>query len=188
MRVHIFCFIALASVFGSASATQNPPPTDASIHALLQATQAHKTIDAVVNQMDGMMRKSIQQAEPGKSSDAGEQKIIDDMTNQVNNLMKQELSWDKMEPMYIDLYRKTYTQKEIDDMLAFYRSPSGRSMVAKMPALMAQSMQTMQGRMATFMPQLRKISVDTNTRLQAYDANKQKAAANLPAAASSTSK
>lgn len=172
MRIHVIGFIALLSVYGSASATQSQPPSNASIHSLLEATQAHKTIDAMVSQMDGLMRKSMQQAIGPQKFDAGEQKIMDGMINQLNDLMKQQLAWKKLEPMYIDLYRKTFTQKEVDDMLTFDRSPSGRSMIAKMPALVAASMQTMQGEMKTLMPQLQKISQETASRLEAYDAKK----------------
>jgi hypothetical protein len=188
MRIQIIAFIALLSGFGSALATQNPPPTDASIHVLLQATQAHKTLDAMVHQMDTMMRKSVPEAIQGQPLDAGAQKIVDGMMRQLNTLLKQQISWDKMEPMYISLYRKTFTQKEIDDMLIFYRSPSGRSMIEKMPALVAESMQTAQSRMTTLVPQLQQVSQDTSRRLEAYEANKKKTSVRSPAGAASAAK
>src|SRR5271165_2889992 len=36
----------------------------------------------------------------------------------------------------VDSYARDYTTKELTDVLAFYQSPSGRSMVAKTPQLM----------------------------------------------------
>ncbi|HEX8776554.1 MAG TPA: DUF2059 domain-containing protein, partial [Rhodanobacter sp.] len=66
---------------------------------------------------------------------------------------------------------------EVDDMIAFYKSPSGQSMVAKMPAVMGQAMENVQIKMATLMPQLRQISEDTASQLKAYEASKQNAAA-----------
>ena len=36
----------------------------------------------------------------------------------------------------VDNYARDYTTEELSDLLAFYRSPSGRSMVAKTPQLM----------------------------------------------------
>jgi len=183
MRLIALGLLAGFLVCGSAAAatSTSQPPSDASIQQLLQVTQAHKMLDAMQVRIDGMMRQASEQALAGQPADAGEQKIIDAQTAKLSALMKIQLSWNSMEPMYVDIYRKTFTQKEVDDMIAFYKSPSGQSMVAKMPAVMGQAMQSVQGKMATLMPQLRQISEDTASQLKAYEASKQSAAA--PAAA-----
>ena len=98
------------------------------------------------------------------------------------------MSWDKMEPMYIDLYRQTFTQKEVNDILAFYRTPSGQSMIEKMPVLMTRVMQTAQSMVATLMPQLQKINRDTVSALQAYEARKTIAPGRAPNTAASSGK
>lgn len=183
MRLITLSLLAGFLVCGSAVAATpaSQPPSEASIQQLLQVTQAHKMLDAMQTRLDGMMRKTSEQALSGQPADAGEQKIIDAQMAKLSALMKSQLSWDSMEPMYVDIYRKTFTQKEVDDMIAFYKSPSGQSMVAKMPAVMGQAMQTVQGKMATLVPQLRQISEDTASQIKAYEASKQSAAA--PAAA-----
>lgn len=150
------------------------PPSAASISQLLQVTQAHKLLDSTMARMDGMMRPSVAQAADGKPLDAGEQKIIDAQIGKMDDLMKREMSWNSMQPMYVDLYSKTFSQQDIDGMLAFYRSPAGQSMVAKMPALMAQLMQALQAKMGALMPQIQQISRDTTAQLAAYEASKQK--------------
>ena len=179
MRLLTLGLLAGFLVCGSAAAatTASQPPSAASIQELLQVTQSHKMLDAMKARMDGMMRQASEQALAGQPADAGEQKIMDAQTARLSALMKGQLSWNSMEPMYVDIYRKSFTQKEVDDMIAFYKSPSGQSMVAKMPAVMGQVMQTMQGKMATLAPQLRQISEDTASQLKAYEASKQSAAA-----------
>ncbi|GAB3779074.1 DUF2059 domain-containing protein [Dyella agri] len=184
MRLITLGLLAGFLVCGSAAAATptSQPPSDASIQQLLQVIQAHKMLDAMQARLDGMMHTASEQALAGQPADAGEQKIIDAQTAKLSTLMKSQLSWDSMEPMYVDIYRKTFTQKEVDDMIAFYKSPSGQSMVAKMPAVMGQTMQDVQGKMTTLMPQLRQISEDTTSQLKAYEANKQNAAAPAPKA------
>jgi hypothetical protein len=49
------------------------------------------------------------------------------------------------------IYDKTYTHEEIKDINRFYESPTGKKMLAKMPELMNESMQTMQTK---YMPEL----------------------------------
>lgn len=179
MRLLTIGLLAGFLVCGSAAAatTASQPPSAASIQQLLQAAQAHKMLDAMQANIDGMMRKASEQALDGQPADAGEQKIIDAQTAKLSALMKSQLSWSSLEPMYVDIYSKNFTQKEVDDMIAFYKTPSGQAMMAKMPAVMGQVMQIMQGKMATLTPQLRQISEDTANQLKAYEASKQSAAA-----------
>jgi len=49
-------------------------------------------------------------------------------------------------------YAQTFTEKELSDMLAFYRSPSGRSMVSKTP----QFMKGLTAEMISLAPQMRR--------------------------------
>ncbi len=190
MRTLAFGLFALFLMSGasSVSAAESSPPSKASIRELLEATHAHKLVDTMMSQMDGLLRKSVQQAMSGQPVDAGEQKIIDAQITKLNDLLKQQMSWDKMEPMYIDLYRQTFTQKEVNDILAFYRTPSGQSMIEKMPVLMTRVMQTAQSMVATLMPQLQKINRDTVSALQAYEARKTIAPGRAPNTAASSGK
>lgn len=179
MRLITLGLLAGFLVCGSAVAatSTNQPPSAASIQQLLQVTQTHKMLDAMQTRLDGMMRQSSERALAGQPADAGEQKILDGQAAKLSALLKNQLSWESLEPMYVDIYSKTFTQKEVDDMIAFYKSPSGQSMVAKMPAVMTQAMQTVQGKMSTLMPQLTQISQDTASQLKAYEANKKSAVA-----------
>ena len=62
----------------------------------------------------------------------------------------------KMVPRFMQImvtrYADTFSEQELSDMLAFYRSPSGRSMVAKTPLFM----QGVVTDMAGLMPQLKR--------------------------------
>ncbi|HET9329084.1 MAG TPA: DUF2059 domain-containing protein, partial [Steroidobacteraceae bacterium] len=71
------------------------------------------------------------------------------------------------EPMMISVYQKTFTQKEVEGMKAFYRTPTGQSVIAKMPMVMQQTMQTMQGRMADTIPKIQEIQKDLAAQLKA---------------------
>jgi hypothetical protein len=50
---------------------------------------------------------------------------------------------DKMVPEMVDvtarIYAKVYTEKELSDLIVFYGSPSGQSMLAKSPGIMRES-------------------------------------------------
>jgi hypothetical protein len=181
-RICTIGFLALSFVSGSvvaaAATPSSQPASAASINELLRVMQVHKLMDLVIAQVvaqeDGRFRRTAMQMTNGQSPDASEQKIIDAQAAKMDELLKQEMSWDSIKPIYVDLYSKHFTQQEINDALDFYRSPSGQAMVTKMPAVMAQATQLRQARMASYAPQSQKIFQDTKAQITAYEASKQK--------------
>jgi len=81
--------------------------------------------------------------------------------------MREEMSWDKMEGPMIDIYLNNYTEEEIQDLLVFYRTDTGRALIKKMPAVLGESMLVSQELMQGFMPKLRELSGDLAEELKA---------------------
>lgn len=55
------------------------------------------------------------------------------------DLMKESqdlFDWDAIGPQMIDLYARTFTEAELRDMVAFYKTPAGRKSLEKMPLLL----------------------------------------------------
>ncbi len=148
--------LLLAFVGSSAFATESAP-TDESIRQLLSVTGTRKLADDAIRQMEGQMRARIRQSLHGRQLGAPQQKVIDDYVDQVVALMRKELAWDSLEPAYIRIYRESFSQDEIDGMLAFYRTPAGQAVVRKMPLVMKQSMLELQARMGPLMLKLHAI-------------------------------
>lgn len=126
-----------------------------SVEALLHAANADAMVDSIYAQMDQVFAGMGQQL--GVEPD--QQEAFDHYIAKVVELMKEELSWDKMKKPMIDIYLEHYTEKEIQDILNFYQSESGRSMVEKMPAVMKDSMQLSQNMMQSFFPKMQSMTV-----------------------------
>jgi hypothetical protein len=146
--------------------TPAAPPSDQSINQLLQLTKVDKLVDSVFAQMDGVMKSAMQQATKGKPLSAEEQAIMDKQQTKMIGIMKDELSWDKMKDLYVQVYRETFTQEEIDGLIAFYKTPTGQAFVNKQPELMKRTMTIMQQRMAPMMQKIQKMSEETVSELQ----------------------
>jgi hypothetical protein len=69
--------------------------------------------------------------------------------------------------MFIDIYKRSFTQGEIDGMLSFYKTDAGKALISKMPVVMQNSMQAMQSKMATTMPQIQQLQRETIEKLKA---------------------
>jgi hypothetical protein len=133
-------------------------PTDASIKALLQITDSKTMIDQSMGQIDQYMELGLQEVIKDKEITPEMQKQINIATGEMSGLLKDEFSWQKFEPMLIEIYRKSFSQSDIDGMLAFYKTEAGQSVVKKMPLVMQNTMQLMQERMQQVMPKMMRIA------------------------------
>jgi len=145
------------------------PVSDASLRELLEVTQAHKILDGIMGQMDATIRNATTQALAGKSLTPEQQTIYDEGRHQMVSALNEALSWDIMEPLYMDTYRRSFTQAEMDGMLTFYKSPAGRAVIAKLPIVVQNIMQMTTERMQVLSPKLEQIQQDVVRRLRATE-------------------
>jgi uncharacterized protein len=158
--------IASALAFSVAHAA-DVPASEASIREMLSVTEARKLIDGMFPQIEAMMKNSMQQALNGQPLSAEQQKIADKMNTKMMALMRDELSWDKLEPLYLSVYQKSFTQAELDGMLAFYKTPAGTAMIKKMPVVLAQTMSAMQQKMGPMMQKIQQAVQETVAEIEA---------------------
>jgi hypothetical protein len=138
----------------------------------MDVMHVHDTLDSTMKQMESMMQSSLQSGLAGQGLDDAQRKIIESGQAKTRNLLMDALAWNKIEPIYMDIYRKSFSQKEIDDMLAFYKSPSGQAVIAKLPVVMQQSMQFVRTELSALAPDIQKISNETVSELRTYNASK----------------
>ena len=69
-------------------------------------------------------------------------------------IIRDELSWEKMMPSYIRIYRETFTDKELNDLIAFYESPTGKMFVKKTPVILEKTSSVMQQKMVSILSRM----------------------------------
>ena len=57
------------------------------------------------------------------------------LEQKISEILSQQMSWDRLRPQYLKVYADTYTEAELDGVLAFYKSPAGQAWFAKSPEL-----------------------------------------------------
>jgi hypothetical protein len=67
----------------------------------------------------------------------------------------------------LQLYTSTLSQAEVDGMNAFYRSPAGQAVIAKMPLMMQSLMKVLMERMQVMMPKARALGEEYGRKLRA---------------------
>jgi hypothetical protein len=177
MLTRILLILTLCAAFAHAADNPSPtptaaPPTEASIKQLLEVAQAHKLIDSVMAQMENLMQQSIAQATRGQQIPPKVQKDIDQRRADLVAMMKELLDWKKLEPMYVRIYQKSFSQQEVDGMIAFYKTPAGQAVIGKMPAVMQNTIEEMQQMMGPVMQKMEKLQQDVVAEMKAERKNK----------------
>ena len=148
------------------------PPSEASVKQLLEVAQARKLIDSVMTQMDRLMQQTIAQAVQGQDVPATVQKNIDKWQAEVFGFTKDLLDWNKLEPMYVRIYQKSFSQEEVDGMIAFYKTPAGQAVIGKMPAVMQNTMDEMQQMMTPVLQKMQRMQQDLVAEMKAANQKK----------------
>lgn len=131
---------------------------DASKTAKVKELFALMHIDHSLDRMRSAMAQQVQATAknaPGAENLTPEkQKMQQEFIDNSMKVVDDNFSWAVLEPAYVKLYADTYTEAEIDGILAFYKSPSGQAMLAKTPQLSGGVMQIVHGRMDGFQPKM----------------------------------
>ena len=72
----------------------------------------------------------------------------------LRDFYKEQMNWSVLEPEFTQLYLEVFTEAELKELIAFYKSPIGQKMLEKMPVLMQKSNELSGKRIQAAMPQL----------------------------------
>lgn len=139
------------------SALMAEPASEDSIRELLAVAESRKLVDSIKIQTEAMMDRSIQQILAGKNPSPKQKAAVEKMKKNSLAVMQNEIAWEKLEPMYIRLYKETFSQEEVDGIILFYKTPAGKALINKMPILMQKSMIEMQKLSLNMMPKLQQV-------------------------------
>lgn len=151
----ILIALTLAAVALPSLAHADDASKKAKVEQILLITKSDKTFNMMV---ENGMKQGEQAAMTlfGDSSKmtAKDKEIFSRFETKLLATFKAESGWETMKPELVDLYAKTYTEEQIDGILAFYKSPAGQAMIEKTPEIITQSSAIAQGHFQQMQPKL----------------------------------
>ena len=133
-------------------ASAQEPSKEAKISQVLALMKAEALTDQVFERM-----KTETASMSAANATEKERAHAQEIQAKIMDLVKDRMSCEKMRPVYVKMYSETFTDEEIDGMLAFYQSPAGRAMLEKMPQLVSKIMALAQSQMAGLMPEIERL-------------------------------
>jgi uncharacterized protein len=164
----IFAIVCTAAVLAAPPLpAQESRPTEASVRRVLAAGHLDTVLDSYNAQIETSLRAGVQHELAGQPLNAQQNAIMGQMQDKLVALMHGEMDWKRMEPQIIELYRNTFSQREVDGMLKWYTSPLGKAVVAKLPLVTQQMSDYAQERVQDMVPKLMQLQKDTIVQLRA---------------------
>jgi len=117
--------------------------------------------------MEQSMRQPTAAALQNQKLNAEQQRILDTMPARLAQVFREELTWARLRPVYVQIYQETFTQEEIDAITAFYKTPAGAASIDKMPIVMQKSMAATQGIMGPLMERFKAVTQQVVRDIQA---------------------
>jgi hypothetical protein len=154
--LYVVTISCLAAVTSSIAA----PPSDQSINELLDVMNMPRMMDQILTNMDqeikAGMQRGLQQSLRGREPTAEQRAEVDKFQKKLMGIMRDELTFDKVKDIYVRVYRETFTQEEVNGLIAFYKSPAGKAYVEKVPSVMQRAGAEMQSRIG---PMVQKLNI-----------------------------
>lgn len=121
MKKIALSLLAFAFMFAASAQSKTKHAT---VRELLKASGSGNLAVQVAGSLFGQMKEAYPQ--------------VDTM---VWHEMKKEMKAEEVEDMLVPIYEKHFSQDELEGLIAFYKSPLGKKLLAAMPAVMQESMQ-----------------------------------------------
>jgi hypothetical protein len=129
--------------------------SDSSIEELLAITKAEQAVDATFALVERQMQQGIQQSVSGKVLSEEQHRKLDEGVSRFIQTVRGEFTWQTVKPMYIQAYRETFEQAEVDGIIAFYRSAAGQAYATKLPILSQKMNAATQAHLQQLIPKIR---------------------------------
>ncbi|WP_449468094.1 DUF2059 domain-containing protein [Stenotrophomonas humi] len=136
--------LTTALLFTSIALAAASPPSDSDINRLLAASRAQSMLDAMLPQMEAMQAQQFSQLTREQSLTPEQKQQLQRIQQRTSQTLREALSWSQLRPMYVDIYKQSFTREDVLAMAEFYESPAGQSLLDKTPALMQNLMVAIQ--------------------------------------------
>jgi len=80
---------------------------------------------------------------------------------------KKHMSWESLKEEFIGVFMEEFSEDEILELIAFYRTPTGKKTVQKLPVLMSKGSRLQARLMRENMPELERMIRDEQVRMNA---------------------
>ena len=162
-------YAMILALFGATTlfAAQPLQPSDASVNELLHYIQVDKMLSAALVQMtDGLskaMEAKLQSTVGSRELTTAQKAAVDKFRSRFNKTLRDDLSLTQVRAIYLQCYKDTFTQDEVEAITAFYKTPAGQAMAERSPQVIQKAQALMQ---AKIQPMTEKVQAELDDMIR----------------------
>ena len=145
-------FVAMA--VAPVGARADEASKQAKVKELFAVMHMEHNLDRMRSAMEQQVQATAKNAPGTEQMTPEKAKMQQEFIDNSMKVVDANFGWTVLEPAYVKLYADTYTEAELDGIVAFYQSPAGQAVLTKTPELSAGVMQIVHSRMGDFQPKM----------------------------------
>jgi len=146
--------LAVVMVVAPVGARADEASKQAKVKELFAVMHMDHSLDRMRSAMEQQVQATAKNAPGTEQMTPEKKKMQQEFVDNSMKVVDENFGWSELEPAYVKLYADTYTEAELDGILAFYKSPAGQALLTKTPELSAGVMQIVHGHMGDFQPKM----------------------------------
>jgi uncharacterized protein len=153
--------VMLGGICLSQTAVDDTPASKDDVERYLETIRSHDMLKKISQTMSQGMQQMLHE-QYLKHKDELPADYETKMTARMNEMFE-NMPWDEMMQAMVPVYQKHLTKGDVDNLVAFYATPTGAKMLNDAPVIMQESMQAMTPIMMKYMETVRtKLQQQTN--------------------------
>jgi hypothetical protein len=160
----VTAILALTWCVAAQTSDADAPASKEDVQRYLQAVHSQDMAKKMAGAMSTGMRQMLHD-QYLKHKDELPPDYEPKMTAMMNDMFE-NMPWDDMMQAMAPVYQKHFTKGDIENLIAFYSSPTGDKLLREMPAIMAEAMQSMTPIMTRYMETVQqRLKKETDTMI-----------------------
>jgi uncharacterized protein len=149
---NFLCTLALSLITIWAHAA---PPSAESVIKLLELTKVQESVQRMHANLETNIQQFALAANKGQPLSAEQNTALAAGARAGAKVLREKMSWPTLQAIYIEIYQESFSQEDIDGLIAFHSSPAGKAYTEKMPAAMEKTMSKTMALMGPMMEEIR---------------------------------
>jgi uncharacterized protein len=166
------CFVLTTALISFGAFANDAPPSDSSLQELSTLSHNQEVFNGMKPQLDAMITSSIKEASQGQTITPERQAVLDRMRTKMVAAFDESFNGETLQMVNVRIYQATYTQDEVDGLIAFYKTPAGQALINKRPLLMQNTLDEMRALTRPMVQRINQIKSEGEQEMKALPAHK----------------
>lgn len=167
MRIRVLLPLAFAALATLPAAHADEASHRAKAEQMLTVTKSDTQMQTQLAALEARINELAKQQSGVAPLNPEQTKLTDAYQKQIHDITLDEVGFEKIRPLIVQYYVDSFSEAELDGILAFYKTQAGQALITKTPDLAMKSTALVQNRIKEMQPKLATVTQEYVAKLKA---------------------